>query len=71
MNVIKVGLLRCFTWIFPRGDGRAVRRIIAADVIPATEPLPRGALRLTYLGYFFIPETLWSRTHGKYLYLVD
>lgn len=22
---------------------------------------------LTYLGYFFIPEALWSRTPGKYL----
>jgi len=25
-----------------------------------------GALCLTYLGYFFLSEALWSRTPGKY-----
>ena len=29
--------------------------------------LAGGALCLTYLGYFFISEALWSRTPGKYL----
>jgi uncharacterized RDD family membrane protein YckC len=26
-----------------------------------------GTLSLTYLGYFFLSEALWSRTTGKYL----
>jgi uncharacterized RDD family membrane protein YckC len=29
--------------------------------------LAGGTLCLTYLGYFFISEALWSRTPGKYL----
>ena len=29
--------------------------------------LAGGALCLTYLGYFFLSEALWSRTPGKYL----
>jgi hypothetical protein len=29
--------------------------------------LGAGALSLTYLGYFFLFEALWSRTPGKYL----
>jgi uncharacterized RDD family membrane protein YckC len=29
--------------------------------------LSGGALCLTYLGYFFLSEALWSRTPGKYL----
>jgi uncharacterized RDD family membrane protein YckC len=29
--------------------------------------LAAGTLCLTYLGYFFLSEALWSRTRGKYL----
>jgi uncharacterized RDD family membrane protein YckC len=45
-----------------------VAAFLAVAVLKTDNPyLGVGALCLTYLGYFFLPEALWSRTPGKYL----
>lgn len=45
-----------------------VAAFIAVAMLKTNSPyLAGGALCLTYLGYFFLSEALWSRTPGKYL----
>jgi uncharacterized RDD family membrane protein YckC len=45
-----------------------VAAFLAVAALKSDSPyLAVGALSLTYLGYFFISEALWSRTPGKYL----
>ncbi|HEX8293405.1 MAG TPA: RDD family protein [Pyrinomonadaceae bacterium] len=45
-----------------------VAAFLAVAVVQTDSPfLGGGALCLTYLGYFFLFEALWSRTPGKYL----
>jgi uncharacterized RDD family membrane protein YckC len=45
-----------------------VAAFLAVAVLKSDSPyLAGGALCLTYLGYFFLSEALWSRTPGKYL----
>lgn len=45
-----------------------VAAFLALAALKADSPyLGGGALCLTYLGYFFLSEGLWSRTPGKYL----
>lgn len=41
--------------------------LAVAALKTANSYLAGGALCLTYLGYFFLCEALWSRTPGKYL----
>jgi uncharacterized RDD family membrane protein YckC len=45
-----------------------VAAFLAVAALKSDSPyLAGGALCLTYLGYFFLSEGLWSRTPGKYL----
>lgn len=45
-----------------------VSAFLAVALLKTDSPyLAGGALCLTYLGYFFLSEALWSRTPGKYL----
>jgi uncharacterized RDD family membrane protein YckC len=45
-----------------------VAALLAVAALKADSPyLSGGALCLTYLGYFFLSEALWSRTPDKYL----
>lgn len=45
-----------------------VSAFLVVAVIKSDSPYAAGgALCLTYLGYFFLSEALWSRTPGKYL----
>jgi uncharacterized RDD family membrane protein YckC len=46
----------------------SVAAFLAVAALKTENPyLGAGALSLTYLGYFFLFEALWSRTPGKYL----
>lgn len=40
---------------------------MVAALKPHNPYLGAGALSVTYLGYFFLCEALWSRTPGKYI----
>lgn len=45
-----------------------VAAFLAVSAINSANPyISFGGLPLTYLGYFFLFEALWSRTPGKYL----
>lgn len=45
-----------------------VAALLAVALLKTDSPyFAGGALCLTYLGYFFLCEALWSRTPGKYL----
>lgn len=45
-----------------------VAAFLAVAALKSDSPyLAGGTLCLTYLGYFFLSEALWSRTPGKYL----
>jgi uncharacterized RDD family membrane protein YckC len=45
-----------------------VSAFLAVAALKTDSPyLASSALCLTYLGYFFLTEALWSRTPGKYL----
>jgi uncharacterized RDD family membrane protein YckC len=45
-----------------------IAAFLAVAALKTDNPyLGGGTLCLTYLGYFFLSEALWSRTPGKYL----
>jgi uncharacterized RDD family membrane protein YckC len=61
------GRRRIFAFILDNLLATVVAFLAVAALKSDSAYLAGGALCLTYLGYFFLTEALWSRTPGKYL----
>jgi uncharacterized RDD family membrane protein YckC len=61
------GRPRIFAFILDNLLATVAAFLVVAALKSDSPYLAGGALCLTYLGYFFLSEALWSRTPGKYL----
>lgn len=61
------GRPRIFAFVIDNLLAMVAAFIVLAALKTGNPYLGAGALCLTYLGYFFLFEALWSRTPGKYL----
>jgi uncharacterized RDD family membrane protein YckC len=61
------GRPRIFAFVLDNLLATVVAFLVVAALKSDSPYLAGGALCLTYLGYSFLSEALWSRTPGKYL----
>lgn len=61
------GRPRIFAFVLDNLISTIAAFLTVATLKAANPYVSVGALSLTYLGYFFLFEALWSRTPGKYL----
>jgi uncharacterized RDD family membrane protein YckC len=61
------GRPRIFAFILDNLLATVAAFLVVAALKSENSYLAGGDLCLTYLGYFFLSEALWSRTPGKYL----